>query len=192
MSGNADYYNIELHKQAGQWPFDYLSAYGMIPYLKRMSGEIVGAEVGVLKGENIYVLLETLPNIKQIFGIDHYLPHTDYNVTRTVEDMIEYERVAGENLSEFGKRYKLLKKKSTTVEMMKESLDFVLIDADHSYDAVKADLNHYYPFIKKEGIIFVHDTQNEGVFNAIMDFRNENKLRQPLNKSKNYVDFWVK
>ena len=76
--------------------------------------------------------------------------------------------------------------------MSKESLHFVLLDGDHTYEGVKADLNHYYPLLKKGGYMFVHDTNNEGVFNAVMDFRDENKLRQDLNRSKNNVDFWVK
>ena len=192
MSGNPDYYNIELHKQAGKWPLEYLAAYGMIPYLKRSGDNLIGAEVGVLKGENVHVLLESLPNVKQIFGIDHYEPHTDYETVRTADDMKQYEKVAKENLDQFYKRYKLIKKKSTEVEMSKESLHFVLLDGDHTYEGVKADLNHYYPLLKKGGHMFIHDTNNDSVFSAVMDFRDENKLRQDLNRSKNNVDFWVK
>jgi len=194
MFGNPDYYNIEKLTEQGLWPYSFLSAYGMIPYLKRAGDDLIGIEIGVLKGENIYMLLDQLPNVKKIIGIDNYEAHTDYDTVRTVEDMKNYEEVAKENLERFGERYSIIKEKSSDAAILfePETIDFILIDGDHSYDGVKADLTAYYPLLKKRGHMFIHDTFSQDVFNAVSDYRNENKLRMPLNKSKNYVDFWVK
>lgn len=52
-----------------------------------------------------------------------------------------------------------------------ESLDFVFIDADHEYNAVKADIAAWWPKIKSGGIIAGHDLSNEypGVEKAVVE-----------------------
>jgi hypothetical protein len=39
------------------------------------------------------------------------------------------------------------------------SIDFLFIDADHSYEAVKADWNEWSPKVKKGGYIALHDSK---------------------------------
>jgi len=36
-------------------------------------------------------------------------------------------------------------------------VDFLYIDGDHAYDAVKRDYEAWHPFVKKNGIIGFHD-----------------------------------
>ena len=59
--------------------------------------------------------------------------------------------------------------------------DFIFIDADHRYDAVWADLNHWWPKVKNGGICAGHDywedsiaknldIEFQGVDNAVQDF----------------------
>ena len=50
-----------------------------------------------------------------------------------------------------------------------ETLDFVFIDGDHSYQGVLSDIQDYLPKIKKGGYISGHDTQSEDVLRAIYD-----------------------
>lgn len=38
-------------------------------------------------------------------------------------------------------------------------IDFLFIDADHSYEAVKADWNEWFPKVKKGGYIGLHDSK---------------------------------
>jgi len=49
------------------------------------------------------------------------------------------------------------------------SLDFVFIDADHSYEAVKADIKAWLPRLKKGAWIGGHDFNEEGVNRAVME-----------------------
>ena len=181
-------------KEAGKWPFDFLSAYGMLPYLKRMQGNITGIEIGVLKGENVALLFDELSNIKKIIGVDPYVEHTDHATTRTQEDMDKYLKIAEENLKPYKKRYALIKKSSAdaAADIDDDSVDFILLDGDHSYEGIKADLAAYYPKLKKNGHIFIHDCFREDVVKAIHEYRDENRIRIPLNMSKNYVNFWTK
>lgn len=44
-----------------------------------------------------------------------------------------------------------------------DSLDFVFIDADHSYDAVMADITAYFPKLKAGGVIAGHDYHTDGM-----------------------------
>jgi len=46
-------------------------------------------------------------------------------------------------------------------EFYPQSIDFVFIDADHSYDGVQADINAWLPLVKKGGVLAGHDFENE-------------------------------
>ena len=54
-----------------------------------------------------------------------------------------------------------------------ESLDFVFIDGDHSFEAALKDFQNYYPKIKKGGIFAGHDIQLDSVRNALTYFLKE-------------------
>ena len=49
------------------------------------------------------------------------------------------------------------------------SIDFIYIDADHTYESVKKDIESYLPKLKDGGVIGGHDYQDEwqGVINAV-------------------------
>lgn len=49
------------------------------------------------------------------------------------------------------------------------SLDFVFIDADHSYEAVKQDIQTWWPKIKSNGMIGGHDEMHEPVSRAVKE-----------------------
>jgi hypothetical protein len=59
-----------------------------------------------------------------------------------------------------------------------ESCHVVFIDMDHSYEAVKQDLIHWFPKVKKGGYIAGHDRDWEGVSKAIHEFFPEEKLQK--------------
>lgn len=63
--------------------------------------------------------------------------------------------------------------------------DWIYLDANHSYEVVKADLEAWYPKVKKNGIIAGHDyTQKPyfpmGVIQAVDEFIKENNLEMFL------------
>lgn len=49
------------------------------------------------------------------------------------------------------------------------SLDFVFIDADHSYDGALADINAWTPKVRKGGMVAGHDLNWPTVFQAVKD-----------------------
>lgn len=42
------------------------------------------------------------------------------------------------------------------------SVDFLIIDSDHSYEGVKADLHAWLPHIARGGLVFIHDYDADG------------------------------
>ena len=191
---NPEYFDIDQLKQSNMWPFTFLPAYGMIPYINRMRGDIVGIEIGVLKGETSYVLLDSCPNIKKLYGIDRYLPYKDIDLDRTAEDMENYENIAKKNLKSFSDRFEFVKADSRDIsdKFENESVDFILIDSEHTEENLMSELSLYYPKLKKAGIMFGHDSNIKVVSDTVKKFKSENKIRVPLQYSKNFIWFWIK
>ena len=67
--------------------------------------------------------------------------------------------------------YRLDSVKASTL-YQDSSLDFIYIDASHEYNDVKDDLYHWYPKLKKGGIIAGHDYHNRfsGLKKAVNEF----------------------
>lgn len=62
------------------------------------------------------------------------------------------------------------------------SLDFVNVDADHSYEGVRNDIEAYWPKLRRGGVIAFHDYQNPsyGVKQAVMEHAKRNNLEVHL------------
>lgn len=60
------------------------------------------------------------------------------------------------------------------------SLDFVFIDAAHDYDNVKADIEAWFPKVKKGGYIGGHDYSMDwpGVVQAVNEFLSESSIKR--------------
>lgn len=193
LEGNPEFFNIEELKKYQVWPLPFLPAYGMIPYLKRLGNDLIGIEIGVLKGENAFVLLEELPNIKMLTGIDPYLPYQDLDKFRTEKEMRAYKNILLDNLGT-NERFTLVQEKfrDDAKNWNNESVDFILIDHDQTEENIKLALDLFYPKLKVKGMIFGHDDYLPHVKKAVREWRDANKVRIPLNYSKNQLWFWTK
>ncbi len=126
-----------------------------------------GAEVGVLQGSFSEWILEYW-NGTCLHSIDPWMHFSDgtyvdgHNLTNW--DHNQHYQTACEKLAKFGARSKLHRK--TSAEAAKDfpagSLDFVYIDAQHHYEAVRDDIALWYPKVKVGGIIGGHDFFEDG------------------------------
>jgi hypothetical protein len=115
-----------------------------------------GCEIGVAYGlQSKYILEHT--KIEKLYSIDPYKHFESYDDIMNLPQMhfdILYEKVKA-RLSIFGSRSILIR--NTSVDGSKEikdaSLDFVYIDANHSYDAVKEDIDTWEPKVISGGLI---------------------------------------
>lgn len=120
--------------------------------LKYIKEGDVCAEVGVWQGCLSSQILERKP--AKLHLIDPWKTQNVigrcYSIKQEKMNIV-YEDV----LNKFGQlsNVKIHRAFSTEVSFSNQYFDWVYIDADHSYDAVKKDLAYYYPLIKKGGYL---------------------------------------
>lgn len=144
--------------------FDFKDLYMLAIQSCTKNGCIV--EVGAWKGKSASFMAVEIANRRK--DIDFYvvdtfkgsIEHTPEEVERLYETYIENTK---------GLQIRTLVMES--VEAAKEftAVDFVFIDASHEYDDVIADIQSWYPKIKKGGVLAGHDYEWEGVQRAVND-----------------------
>lgn len=177
------------------YPQEWISNKGLVPYIKRQGEKLKGIEIGTCRAESTAYFLEKCPNIDLLTTIDPYKGYQDWNGEITQETVDRFMEVAKKNLKQYGKRVKMLREGSVAVAgtFKDESVDFIFVDGDHSYDATLADCEAYYPKLKKGGIFCGHDYQTiESVKRSIDDFRTKYKITAPINLTTNSAFFWYK
>ena len=134
----------------------------------------VGAEIGVLDGGTSHYLLKNLPSLR-LLSIDPYRSYHEYDQER----MQQAESKALQRLSPFGERSIRIKEDSITAARLlnEECLDFVFVDADHTYEAVKQDLVNWYGKVRPGGLFCGHDYSWPGVQKAVHAFSTQHGLK---------------
>lgn len=175
-------------------PSNQISAPGLIKYLKNLNKEIIGCEIGVLNGYNLYNILSQVENIKKVYAIDPWVEYQDWNNYITNSSIQNSKKNAFEILNDFNKKVCIIEKFSHEAyyEIEDDELDFIFIDGNHSYKAVLEDLNNFYKKIKSGGIISGHDFQLFEVKKAVVEFREKNKIKNELLFTDHNVWMWYK
>lgn len=126
---------------------DVLHAYGL--------RKGVGVEIGVKRGEFSKVLLDAW-DCESLILVDAWKDQTaDVYDELNVHDHDDDYAACMRTLEPYKGRYHVLRGFSHEVvdKVNDATLDFVYIDANHSYDAVMQDLRDWYPKLKPGGII---------------------------------------
>jgi hypothetical protein len=125
-----------------------------------------GAEIGVFTGELSSRLLAR-PDLA-LYLVDSwttteqasdYAQSGDFHAALSQRDQDGYFEQALETVAPFGHRAKVLRMDSIEAAncVPDGSLDFVFIDADHSYEGCKADIKAWLPKLKPSGFLSGHD-----------------------------------
>lgn len=115
---------------------------------------IRGAEVGVFRGHSSQALLDAFPGMF-LTMVD---PFTETGFkSKWTAAMAEKE--AEEVTSFASDRRVLLKEPSleAATHFDKNALDFVFLDANHTYEHVKADVQAWWQVLKPKGVLIGHD-----------------------------------
>jgi hypothetical protein len=119
-----------------------------------------GAEVGVLYGNNAGVLLSQWKG-KRFYAIDAWRnwSNDQYEGYANALNMDEVFCRAQQTLAQYGDRVVFQRLTSLEAAALheKESLDWIYIDANHAEDYVRSDVEHWWPKVRKGGVLCGHD-----------------------------------
>jgi len=136
-------------------------------------------EIGVAEGINSKLIIENLP-VRKLWLIDSYKPY--YQDGRLFTHYSRMEKEARTRLGKFIKNNEVtfLKGRSQDkkiISLVPNNLDFVYVDGNHSYWAVKKDIENYYKKLKNGGIIGGHDFNIVDVSRAVYEFVSKHHLK---------------
>ena len=163
------------------------------------SKDIVGAEVGVWRGEMSKNLLSAMPRLT-LYMIDRWKPHKVKGSNYECDSMLsasmgEHKKALSEvrqTADRFGKRAIIMQGESSdcAVKFENEFFDFVFIDAEHSYEQVSNDIRFWYPKVKPGGWLCGHDYNHHRygrfVMLAIKDFSEPLRLTPEFLSDKSW------
>ncbi|MFA5154034.1 MAG: class I SAM-dependent methyltransferase [Clostridia bacterium] len=134
------------------------------PFYERMVMRFNNAtfvELGAWQGQSIMYLAERVKELNKkikLYTVD---------IFTVALQQVDQTRILGDDFyNAYLKNIEPLKEYINTIRMRTdeayklfedESIDFLFIDADHSFEAVKKDLKLWYPKVKTGGIIAGHD-----------------------------------
>ena len=134
-------------------------------------------------------ILENWKGCKKLYLIDIWDSYNDYHEKWSENNITQKTNYLNclENVKEYKNKYEIIKdfSKNSSKLFLEESIDFIYIDANHSYEYVKEDLNLWYPKLKKGGLFagddytlkdidYIFDS-NFGVKKAVDEFCFKNK-----------------
>ena len=155
---------------------------------EKLGTGLTGAEIGVESGLNAVFIL-TLLEPKMLYLIDPWNDFLDIQSGKIIGEAQFLE--TKERLKEYN-NYQIIRDISSNAvkQFQDNSLDFVYIDGDHCYEAVKTDLNIWYPKVRKGGILCGHDYHPDmpQVIIAVDEFCQQKGLTLNVDT----LDWWVK
>ena len=160
-----------------------------------------GAEVGVKCGVfSQYLLFHS--KLSMLLLIDPWRHLDGYVDSCNVSDETfeGYLHATKINVGCFEGRYRIMRMLSleAAVLIADGTLDFVYLDADHSYAAVKADIAAWWPKVRKGGILAGHDyvqglinNSEFGVIQAVSEFAKATGQKVEVTTDSFFPSWWT-
>lgn len=131
-----------------------------------------GAEIGVCDGVFSEYIYKANPGV-MLFCIDTWEPYKGYTDYKKISTFTKMYEDAKKRLEPYGciliKKYSM----DAVKDFEDESLDFVYIDANHTYPYVKEDIREWTKKVRKGGIVSGHDyctIEGVGVKQAVDEY----------------------
>ncbi len=119
-------------------------------------GYVVGAEIGVYRGEFTEKFCKAG---LQIYAIDPWLPFVGQGKSEQRQDMQDYNYDQAKKILSQYKNCTMVREYSMDAlkHFEPKSLDFVYIDGDHRFRYIAEDISEWYAKVKNGGVIAGHD-----------------------------------
>ena len=161
----------------------------------------VGAEIGVWWGKNARNIFNAIPGVK-LYLIDPYRNYQYVQKPRTESRIALAKKMAHRKLRYKNKVWIEALSEDAAKDFEDCSLDFVHIDAEHSYDMTMLDSILWSRKVRKGGIVSGHDyvkARGVGVISAVTDYARVHNLTlystdgtAEENRDKRASWFWIK
>jgi len=158
-----------FYQNIGEDWFTYSTFYSTVVENAENNAHFV--EVGSWKGRSSVFMAVEIINSKKNIKFDCV------DIWESSDEYLQYDSIVNNTLyEEFLENIKPVSNiinpiKKTSIEASKlykdNSLDFVFIDACHSYECVKEDIINWYPKVKTGGIIAGHDLHVDEIMKAV-------------------------
>lgn len=156
----------DYYKQInGEGTFDYEDFYADVA--ARLPEGCTIAEVGVASGRSAIYLAEALTKLGKGFML-WMIDDLSYGGESQLNEIRSHIQHIWTQLSG-GLQLQVGKSAETAGKFNDRSLDFVFIDAEHTYEAVAADIRAWLPKVKPGGFIAGHDYRIPGVAQAVQE-----------------------
>jgi len=151
----------------------------MIEYIKNnFKGPLIGVEIGVAAGDNAMSMVKEL-HLKELHLVDIW---EKYYVNGHFEERyFDLHDKVVKKFSHLDYVQIHLMASVDAAQLFKDNyFDFAYIDANHSYDFVKADIHAWLPKIKPGGILGGHDYSSgwKSVVKAVDEAKSELTINQ--------------
>lgn len=121
--------------------------------IQHSRGAMVIVEIGCFEGKTSAALAINNPELRKLYSIDPFFTGRLGVCYGEWIARIHCKR-EGAKAVEFRKGFS-----SDVAPMFHEEIDFLFIDADHRYEAIKQDWRDWYPKVRNGGIIALHDSK---------------------------------
>ena len=167
----------------------------LIELIRKVVGEpVMGAEIGVYRGELSVVLHEAFPDCGLLLvdtwcewgKSDSYRKTHKRTGDLTQEQWEEIHEEARKRIWAAGGEFQLFHGTSKEAAgWVRRSLDFVFIDANHSYESVGQDIELWSPLVRPGGLLSGHDYGGayKGVKRAVDEAFGSENILLPGNRS---------
>lgn len=119
---------------------------------KYTQNKLTAVEIGVFEAVNTALIAESLSDNGKLYAID---PFFKVSLGFSYQKIISYKNIKRANQQK--KIIWLEGLSDLMVDKVPMGIDFIFIDGDHSFEAVKKDFELYQKKLSKDGVIAIHD-----------------------------------
>jgi hypothetical protein len=137
-------------------------------FLNKLNLNNKGVELGSFKGEFAKIITSNWSGKLYMVDVWRPLSNEEYDDTSNHKNHIDEYSNAMSNIKGFEEKTFMLRMDGSEGSKLfsDESLDFVYIDANHTYESVKQDIDDWYRKVKKGGLVMGHDYLPDYFYNG--------------------------